>query len=99
MRKVLLPLANTALALLLAFALGAVAMWLSGYDPLLSYKSMLLTPLLDQTYLLSALAFSAPILLTGLTFAIGLKAGLFNIGAEGQGLHGRIGGCGSRLFG
>jgi simple sugar transport system permease protein len=91
MKGLLLPLLNTGLALLLAFALGAAAMWISGYDPVLSYGSMLATPLSDQTYLFSALAFSAPILLTGLTFAVGLKSGLFNIGAEGQAYMGALG--------
>jgi simple sugar transport system permease protein len=36
----------------------------------------------------STLAFSAPLILAGLSVAIGFKAGLFNIGAEGQMLMG-----------
>lgn len=36
----------------------------------------------------STLAFSAPLILAGLSVAIGFKAGLFNIGAEGQMLIG-----------
>jgi len=79
------------LAVAAAFVVGALAMWASGYDPAASYRSMLLTPLMDYVYLFSALAFSAPIVLTGLTFAVGLRAGLFNIGAEGQVYMGALG--------
>ena len=78
-------------ALAVAFVAGAVAMWASGYNPLASYSAMLVTPFTDYVYLLSALAFSAPIVLTGLTFAVGLRAGLFNIGAEGQVYIGALG--------
>ena len=86
-----LSVLNIIAALALAFVIGAVLMWASGYDPASSYYSMLVTPLSDRVYLLSALAFSAPIVLTGLTFALGLKAGLFNIGAEGQVYMGALG--------
>ncbi|MFN3804648.1 MAG: ABC transporter permease [Pyrobaculum sp.] len=82
---------SIATALALAFLAGGVAMWISGYSPLVSYGAMLLTPFRDHVYLLSALAISAPIVLTGLTFALGLKAGLFNIGGEGQVYMGALG--------
>ncbi|MEM0484316.1 MAG: ABC transporter permease [Pyrobaculum sp.] len=88
--QVLSPL-NIIIALILAFLIGAIVMWISGFSPIASYSSMLLTPLSDPVYFLSALAFSAPIVLTGLTFAVGLKAGLFNIGAEGQVYMGALG--------
>ncbi|ABL87652.1 nucleoside ABC transporter membrane protein [Pyrobaculum islandicum DSM 4184] len=89
--RIPLPLLDVVLTLVTAFAIGAVVMWISGYDPIMSYRSMLFTPLLDYTYFFSALAFSAPIVLTGLTFAVGLRAGLFNIGAEGQVYMGALG--------
>ncbi|ABP51146.1 MULTISPECIES: ABC transporter permease [Pyrobaculum] len=82
---------NIAAALVMAFAVGTALMWISGYDPLSSYSAMLITPLSDWVYFLSALAFSAPIVLTGLTFSLGLRAGLFNIGAEGQVYMGALG--------
>ncbi|ACB40568.1 ABC transporter permease [Pyrobaculum neutrophilum] len=91
MRRLLLSILNTAVALAAAFAIGAAAMWATGYDPVASYSAMLFTPLADRVYLLSALAFSAPIVLTGLTFAVGLRAGLFNIGGEGQVYMGALG--------
>jgi len=39
---------------------------------------------LDKVEILEMLAYSVPLMLTAITFAVGMRAGLFNIGAEGQ---------------
>lgn len=91
MSRTFLSLLNLVAALAFAFLAGGVLMLLSGYDPVASYVAMWKTPLSDYVFFLSALAFSAPIVLTGLTFAIGLRTGLFNIGAEGQVYMGALG--------
>ncbi|MEM1663733.1 MAG: ABC transporter permease [Pyrobaculum sp.] len=91
MSKLLHSLLNVLIALSLAFITGAAIMVSFGYDPVASYISMWGTPISDYVFFLSALAFSAPIVLTGLTFALGLRAGLFNIGAEGQVYIGALG--------
>ena len=39
---------------------------------------------LDKVELMEMLAYSVPLMLTAITFAVGMRAGLFNIGAEGQ---------------
>ncbi len=79
------------LSLLAAVAVGAVVVYLSGYDPAATYYSMFVVPFTDVVYLTSALATATPIILTGLTFALGLRAGLFNIGGEGQVYMGALG--------
>ncbi|MEZ0248224.1 MAG: ABC transporter permease [Thermoproteus sp.] len=82
---------NSLVALAAALAVGAAVIAASGYDPLASYSAMFLGPFSSPTFLFTALAYSAPLVLTGLTFAIGLKGGLFNIGAEGQVYMGALG--------
>jgi len=39
---------------------------------------------LDKIELMEMLAYSVPLMLTAVTFAVGMRAGIFNIGAEGQ---------------
>ncbi|MFP3191884.1 MAG: ABC transporter permease [Thermoproteus sp.] len=82
---------DSLLSLAVAIAVGAVVAYISGYNPLLVYYSMFVVPFTDVVYVTSALATATPIILTGLTFALGLKAGLFNIGAEGQTYMGALG--------
>ncbi len=84
-------LAETFTALLIGLFLGAVLMTIYGYDSLLAYSSLFVGAFGSVFDLAETLAFAMPIMLTALTFAIGIKAGLFNIGAEGQLYLGAIG--------
>jgi len=85
------PLAESVFAIFVGLLVGALLMIAFGYDPILAYTSMFKgwgTFFADLTFhpseLAFALAFATPYMLTALTFAIGMRAGLFNIGAEGQ---------------
>lgn len=49
-------LLNTLGALALAFFTGAIAMFISGYSPIASYRALLITPFSDYVYLASSLA-------------------------------------------
>lgn len=82
---------GTLASLAIALLTGAAVMRISGYDPAESYRFMFLQTLMDSHSLASALALSAPIMLTAVTFAVGLRAGLFNVGAEGQVYMGALG--------
>ncbi|CCC81763.1 ABC transporter permease [Thermoproteus tenax] len=82
---------DSLLSFAVAIAVGAAVVYASGYSPLLTYYSMFVVPFTDVVYITSALAAATPIILTGLTFALGLKAGLFNIGGEGQAYMGALG--------
>ncbi len=74
------PLAAVALALLA----GAVLIALAGEDPLAIYGSIL-HACLGTGYGFGQMLFKAtPLVFTGLAVAVGFRAGLFNIGAEGQ---------------
>ncbi len=86
-------LLEAGVAIAIGFAIGAVLMAVYGYDPLKAYAALLeysLNPS-DPYYLASTLSFATPLMLTGATFAIGVRAGVFNIGAEGAVYMGALG--------
>ncbi len=85
--------AEILVALIAGFAISGVIMWMGGYDPIKAYKAMLGTSILttDLYNLAMTLSFSAPIMFTAITFAVGVRAGVFNIGAEGQMYIGALG--------
>jgi len=66
-------------------------MLIYGYDPLRAYYALFSGAFGEVSGILETLAFGTPLILTALTFAIGVRAGLFNIGAEGQMYLGAIG--------
>jgi simple sugar transport system permease protein len=72
------------LALLAAFVAGSLLIWVVGESPLGIYR-LLLEATWGKSYGIGQVLFRAtPLILTGLSVAIAFKAGLFNIGAEGQ---------------
>ena len=91
LREALMRLGETVVALAAGILVGAAIMWLSGYDPWEAYRYLLESSILDSYSLTMTLSFAAPIMLTGVTFAVGVRAGLFNIGAEGQLYMGALG--------
>jgi ABC-type uncharacterized transport system permease subunit len=75
-------------AILLAFIVGALVLYASGYDPVSAYAAMLKGAFGDMYGIGQTLTQATPIIFTSLAFLISSKAGLFNIGAEGQFLMG-----------
>lgn len=71
-------------ACLLALALGALLIAVSGASPWQAYKALFTGAFLDYWGFASTLVKTSPILLAALAVAVPLRAGLFNIGAEGQ---------------
>ncbi|MDV3243858.1 MAG: ABC transporter permease [Nitrososphaerales archaeon] len=82
--RLLRSFAESALAGLVGFAGGGIVLAILGYNPLLAYYYMFYGAAGSLTNLTDTLGNAAPLILTGLTFAVGVRAGLFNIGAEGQ---------------
>ncbi len=78
------PAIESVLAAIIGLLIGAVVMWLWGYDPIAAYSTMLKGAFADKWGLADSGAIAAPLILTALTFSICLRAGMFNIGAEGQ---------------
>lgn len=84
------PLVEVALALLLGILVGAVLMAIWGYHPWKAYLALLQGSFGNYYSIANTFSRASPLILTGLTFAIGLRAGLFNIGAQGQMIIGAV---------
>ncbi|MCA9833423.1 MAG: ABC transporter permease [Thermomicrobiales bacterium] len=72
------------IAVAIALLLGALVMRLSGADPWAAYKALWNGAFVGRRSISETLIYSAPLILAGLGFAISSRAGLFNIGIEGQ---------------
>lgn len=86
-QAVIVPLVSV----LIAFAIGGILIWLQGVNPLVAYKVLFTAALGNEQGLTRVMEKSTPLILTGLAVVVGLRAGLFNIGAQGQLLVAAIG--------
>lgn len=73
-----------------AFGAAAIVVLVSGGSPTESFAAMFSSAFGSGTAVGETLVKSIPLMLTGLAVALGLRAGLFNIGAEGQLLVGAL---------
>jgi simple sugar transport system permease protein len=91
-------LAVPAGSVVFAFLVGALILLVTGSNPIAAYQSLLCGGFgmvcaggENPAYQVSTtLVFLIPLIMTGLAVALGFKAGLFNIGAEGQLIVGAI---------
>jgi general nucleoside transport system permease protein len=88
MRKRIVPLllriAGPLLAVVVSLVVGGIFIVAIGKDPILVYTRFF-SESLGTTYGIGQVLFKAtPLMFTGLSAAIAFRAGLFNIGAEGQ---------------
>jgi len=77
-------LKKTVLAGTIGFAVGALIILIYGYNPITAYRALFSGAFGDLYGFSESLANATPLILTALTFAIGFRGGMFNIGAEGQ---------------
>lgn len=75
---------NSLLAILLALAIGAVLIFVSGYDVQQAYRSLFSGAFGNFYNISQTLLKMIPLIFTGLAVAVAFQCGLFNIGAEGQ---------------
>ncbi|NDA49613.1 MAG: ABC transporter permease [Actinobacteria bacterium] len=78
-------------SVLLALTVGGLLILIQGVNPLTAYWVLFSSALGDVDGLVTVMEKSTPLILTGLAFTVGLRTGLFNIGAQGQLLVGAIG--------
>ena len=96
----LASLAVACSALLVTAAIAAVMLALGGYDPVSAAAAMWSGAFGSQDAFLSVtLVRSVPFLLTGLAVALAFRAGVWNIGAEGQLYAGAVAGVSVGLAG
>jgi ABC-type uncharacterized transport system permease subunit len=88
LRAALVPL----LSVMCGFVVAGFAVLLSGANPIDALTALFAGAFLETNSLSETLIASVPYVFLGLAVAIGFKAGLFNIGAEGQFYLGAIAG-------
>ncbi len=88
------PVIATVLTLLVGSLLFAVL----GYDPLATLQAFFITPLNSLNGLSEWLLKASPLILIACGLAVGFRANVWNIGAEGQLIIGAIAACGVGLF-
>lgn len=84
------PLFIPFLSVLVALALGGILIFFEGSNPLLAYRVLFSTAFGSVDGIAVTLAKATPLILSGLAVAICLRAGLFNIGAQGQLISGAL---------
>ncbi|MEN6368327.1 MAG: ABC transporter permease [Thermotogota bacterium] len=78
------PALESVVAAIVGLLIGAVLMYIWGFDPWKAYWALLRGAYGGSYEWASSLARGTPLILTALTFSICVRAGMFNIGAEGQ---------------
>ena len=71
-------------AIFVAFVLGGILIFLQGVNPLVAYRAIFSEAWFDSDGLLRTFQKTTPLVLAGLAVTVGLRVGLFNIGAQGQ---------------
>ncbi|WP_448189853.1 ABC transporter permease [Azospirillum sp. sgz301742] len=89
------------LAVLLTLASGFVLFWALGFDPLKALHAFFIQPLTSLRGVGELVIKATPLVLIGVGLAIGFRANVWNIGAEGQLTLGAIvgGGIGLAFYG
>jgi general nucleoside transport system permease protein len=90
MNKLAAALTAPVIAIVVAFLVGAVLIAMLGRNPFEVYQTLLEGGLSGWPNLSVTLQMTTPLLFTGLSVAIAFRAGLWNIGAEGQMLIGAL---------
>lgn len=78
------------IAILIALLVGALVLLVTGFSPIQAYGALIIGAFGDIHGIGQTLTQATPIIFTALAFIFAFKAGLFNIGAEGQFLVGAL---------
>jgi len=82
--EILQKVGTPLISALLAIGVGSIIIWVSGYDPALAFSALFKGALGGPRQIGETILRSTPLILAGLAVGYGFRAGLFNIGAEGQ---------------
>jgi simple sugar transport system permease protein len=77
-------IATSILAVIASFLVGAIILALYGYSPVEAYKALILGAFGNGFNISQTIANATPLIFTGLAVAFAFRAGVFNIGGEGQ---------------
>jgi simple sugar transport system permease protein len=84
MKTLLQELLFPVIAVIAAFLVGGVVVWMVGDSPLLVYELFFTSVFGSIDGIGYTLFYATPLIFTGLAVAVAFKCGLLNIGAEGQ---------------
>jgi len=90
--------ASVLVSVFLALTMGAILLALMGKDPIATLAGMANGAVGSRLALTETLLKATPLLFTGIAVLVALRAGVWNIGAEGQLVMGGIGTTGAALF-
>ena len=80
LREILFPL----IAVLAAFVVGGIVVWLIGDSPFETYRLLIGSAFSWPDGIGYVLFYATPLIFTGLAVTVAFRCGLLNIGAEGQ---------------
>jgi simple sugar transport system permease protein len=83
-------ISDSLVALIFALACGAIVLLLTGHDPVDAYREWLQRGLLRSSGLQQTLVRATPLLITSLAVLLAMRAGVWNIGIDGQVLVGAL---------
>lgn len=92
------PALESLVAGVVGLLIGALLMYIWGFNPWKAYIALFKGAYGGSYELASSIARGTPLVLTALTFSICVRAGMFNIGAEGQMMVGAIAAITIALF-
>jgi simple sugar transport system permease protein len=89
-RGLISPIVSSTIAVVVALIIGGLVIALTGDDPFKAYKAMFEGAFGGRREIAESIVASTPLILGGLAFAIAARAGMFNIGIEGQLIMGAL---------
>lgn len=84
------PALDPVWALLVALSCGAILLVLTGHDPMLAYREWINRAILRPSGIQETIARAIPLLIAGSAVLLALRAGVWNIGTDGQVLVGAL---------
>lgn len=84
------PIASAVIAILCGFCVAAVVLAAAGYNPGVAFAELFRGALGRSNYISNVIIKATPLLFCGIAISFAYKAGLFNIGAEGQYILGTV---------
>jgi simple sugar transport system permease protein len=80
-------------AVLIALGCGAILLLLTGHDPVMAYREWIERAMLRPSGIQETLVRATPLLLAGAAVLLAMRAGVWNIGIDGQVLVGALAGA------
>jgi simple sugar transport system permease protein len=84
LKELVEQIATPLVSVVIALVISSVIIWAVGYDPIKAFSALFVGAFGGPRQIGETLLRATPLIFTGLAVAYGFRAGLFNIGAEGQ---------------